>query len=471
MPAHPRPRPGGTCTRTLDARRATRSGVLLCGIAVLLHAAPTTAPAQQLAPSGPDSAPAQVEPTLLAAPIVAEPDLPISGGAGAAEAAAPAVEVPTANGTEISPTPRRFRFHLALDGAFSYDDNITLTPTDKVQGSFLRLGAVITLGFGDLDEHEGNYLRLDYSPSAFLYLNDSQYNTIDHLVHLEAYHRFARLAATFSEDIESTENTTVQAISTAGGFTPGANIDVSKRQRLNSYASHLTATYDLGARTILSLAATYLTTDYQSLINSTTISGTVGVDYRYGPKLTVGLAGTVGENLVDPPSPDQTFEQLNVRASYQATGKIAASGSVGVEYRQYDTGSSIDPVFQLGVDYTPFEGTTVRFATSRQTYNSATLLDQDYSATAFAVGISQSVFRRFTVVVTAGYENLTYFSTLNGDSGDRQDNYYFIEPAVNVKITRFWEAGLYYRHRENNSSVELFGFDENQVGIHSGIKF
>jgi len=53
----------------------------------------------------------------------------------------------------------------------------------------------------------------------------------------------------------------------------------------------------------------------------------------------------------------------------------------------------------------------------------------------------------------------------------REDDYYFIQPAVDVRIMRFWYAGGYYLHRQNNSSASFFGFMENQSGLRTILTF
>ena len=154
-------------------------------------------------------------------------------------------------------------------------------------------------GVGDIEEKQENYVRLDYTPSLFLYLDHSEFNTLDHLVHLEGYHRFRRLALTFSEDIQSAQSSSVETVSTSGTFINGSSVDAGGRRRLTSYGSRLNASYDLTGKTSLSVGGTYTATDYDNLINSQSLAGTVALDYHYGPKLTIGLAGTAGTNLVD----------------------------------------------------------------------------------------------------------------------------------------------------------------------------
>ena len=83
------------------------------------------------------------------------------------------------------------------------------------------------------------------------------------------------------------------------------------------------------------------------LIDSGTLSGDLFINYTYSPKLTVGIGGTFGYNWVDSFNPDQTYEQGNLRATYQVSGKVNLNASVGVEFRQFEgdfsTGDEVSP--------------------------------------------------------------------------------------------------------------------------------
>ena len=176
---------------------------------------------------------------------------------------------------------------------------------------------------------------------------------------------------------------------------------------------------------------------------------------------------------MDDPTPDQTFEQANVRLTYVLTGKLNANASGGVEFRQFDSGRSdyVSPVFELGLKYEPFDGSSFSLTGSRRITASASLAGQDFTSTQFTASGRQRLLQRVFVSLTVGYENLTYFNTLADVGSTRDDNYYFLEPAIDVTITRFWTAGCYYLHRQNDSSVSIFGFDENQAGIRSTLIF
>src|SRR5207302_1895582 len=149
----------------------------------------------------------------------------------------------------------------------------------------------------------------------------------------------------------------------------------------------------------------------------------------------VGLGGTAGRDVLDQANSDQTFEQANLRASYDVTGKVSASGSAGLEFRQFDTGShdSVTPVFDLSASYKPFDGTSISIGASRGTQTSAGLSGQDYTSTQVQVTAQQRLLQRFILSFTAGYQNLDYFGALTHTVASREDNYYFIQPAIDAR--------------------------------------
>jgi hypothetical protein len=70
-----------------------------------------------------------------------------------------------------------------------------------------------------------------------------------------------------------------------------------------------------------------------------------------------------------------------------------------------------------------------------------------------------------------GYEVADYFSTLREITAEREDEFFFFEASLDVKITKNWNAGVFYIRRDNESNLEPFGFVENQVGVRTSISF
>ena len=103
--------------------------------------------------------------------------------------------------------------------------------------------------------------------------------------------------------------------------------------------------------------------------------------------------------------------------------------------------------------------------------NSGFFPDQDFATTYVTARIQQRLLQRVYLGLTAGYENADYFATARNVSATRDDDYFFIEPSIDVLITRFLSSGVYYLHREDSSSVDFFSFYDNQVGVRATLRF
>src|SRR5437773_3122333 len=285
-------------------------------------------------------------------------------------------------------------------------------------------------------------------PSIILFVDHSEKDAVEHLIHLEGQYRFSRLTLNLSQDVAILDSANLNSTLDTTGLQ--ANVDVSTPTRLNLFTTRLRANYELSGKLFLTGEFDASIYDYPDFISSEIFSGGLYINYNWTPKVVVGIGGTAGYDLVDDPNPDQTFEQANVRLSYQATGKLFFNASVGVEFRQFDGNRSerTTPVFELGATYRPFDGTTITLAGVRRMLPSGFFPDQDFATTTVVLSIRQRLLRRLYLGVAAGYENDNYFNTVDGVSATRYDNYYCVEPSRDVFITRYWSAGVYYLHRE-----------------------
>jgi hypothetical protein len=388
----------------------------------------------------------------------------------------PAVQVNPAQESDqaYSPQSRRFQYGLLFRARGVYDDNINISHFNAVSDYYFVVEPTITLGFGDIFEREENYLRLDYTPSAFLFLDHSEDDAVQHLIRLEGHHRFGRLDLALSQNIQILDGTDLAATTDTNITGRFANVDVSARTRVNIYVTQLKASYEITGKTSLSGGVDSTVTDYPDLISSQVVSGNLFLNYAYSDKLVVGIGGSGGYDFVDDPNPDQTFEQANLRVSYQATGKLSLNASGGVEFRQFEQssrGTYVSPVFEVDGTYQPFAATSFSLALSRRTLNSAVLAGQDFASTTVSLGARQRLFQRIYLALNVGYENSDYFSTISGVNATRSDDYYFVMPGIDVMITRFWSFGAYYLHRQDDSSQEFFSFDNNQVGVRTVLTF
>ena len=370
-----------------------------------------------------------------------------------------------------SSEPRRFYYGFSFTVRGVWDDNIFLSHDHKTSDYYFAIEPVLTIGVGDMTGRNRSYLRLDYMPSGLLYVDHSDEDAFNQVIHLEGGYNSGRLRLTLSQDVVLLQSANLNSFIDSTGL--WANTDANAPTRMNIFNTRARAEYDLTGKLYLEADLDSYTYFYPNNISDYTVSGGLYINYRWLPKVTVGVGGTFGYNWVDDPTPNQTFEQINGRLSYEVTAKLGLYASAGVEFRQFDDerGTYTTPVFELGLSYYPFEGTTVTLASGRRIYNSGFEAGQDFSNTYVAGRFQQRLFHRVYFGLAGGYEHADYFAADDDVSATRDDDYWFIEPSVDVLITRWLSAGVYYLHREDISNVDFFSFDDNQVGVRATVRF
>ena len=370
-----------------------------------------------------------------------------------------------------SSEPRRFYYGLLFTVRGVWDDNIFLSHTNKTSDYYFAIEPQLTLGYGDIEGRSRSYLRLDYMPSAILYVNHSDEDAFNQLIHLEGGYSTGRLRLSLMQDVALLESANLSSfIDTTGLW---ANTDANAPERINIFNTRFRAEYDLTGKLYLEGDFDSYTYFYPNHISSYTVSGGLYLYYRWLPKVSVGVGGTFGYNWVDDPTPNQTFEQVNGRLNYEVTAKLGLYASAGAEFRQFDGNRSTytTPVFEVGLTYYPFEGSTFTLAAGRRIYNSGFEGDQNFTNTYVIGRFQQRLFHRLYFGLGVGYENADYFAAVRHLDASRNDDYWFIEPSLDVLITRWLSAGVYYLHREDNSNFDFFSFDDNQVGWRVTLRF
>src|SRR5438128_2592452 len=420
---------------------------------------------EQAFPSSPEPLSPSTNYTTAQTTVIPPPVATAPYGGGGSKNIFPAGE------TISSGEPRRFHYELRLTLRGVWDDNIFISHTNKVSDYYFAIEPQITIGVGDIEGRNRGYLRLDYMPSAILFVDHSDEDAFNQLIHLEGGYNTGRLRLSLFEDIALLESANLNSIIDTTGL--WANLDASAPTRVNIFNTRLRAEYDLTGKIYLQGEFDSYIYFYPNNISDYTVSGGLYLYYNWLPKLSVGVGGTFGYNWVDDPTPNQTFEQVNARLNYQATAKLGVYASAGCEFRQFDGNRSTytTPVFAVGVTHHPFDGTTIHLAAGRRIYNSGFLAAQDFADTYVVGRFQQRLFRRFYFGLGAGYENSNYFAAAENISASRDDNYWFIEPSLDVLITRWLNAGVYYLHRDDSSNIDSFSFDDNQVGVRATVRF
>ena len=125
--------------------------------------------------------------------------------------------------------PRRFHYALQLTVRGVWDDNIFISHTDRKSDYYFAIEPEITIGVGDMEGRSRSYLRLDYMPSAILFVNHSDQDAFNQLIHLEGGYSTGRLRLSLFEDIALLESANLNSIIDTTGL--WANLDASAPTR------------------------------------------------------------------------------------------------------------------------------------------------------------------------------------------------------------------------------------------------
>ncbi len=356
---------------------------------------------------------------------------------------------------------RRFRYAFTLNLSAYYDDNIFIRNSNKTGDWAFLVEPHFIVGWGDIFGRGGNYVRLEYVPGFTFFARNSDQNNVEHQVRLTSVYTFSKLSVSVGQSVQ---------------ILHGADTDVGTRISRNIYQTTLGLSYALTGKTSVDLGLVYTLNSIQNQVDSDSIGGSLYVNYNPGGKWTFGLGGNVTLTRVDGPfSPDQLSEQINFRANYQATGKVSFNGSVGLEFRQFDGARNqiIDPVFEIGAVYQPFDGTTFTLRAGRRTQNSAILVGQNFTTTSIAVSARQRFLQRIFVTGSVAYEKSDYHSNFRGLTSGRTDDFVTFSLNADYNVREGLTVGAFYTHRENtgNSLSQPFVFSNNQYGVRATVSF
>src|SRR5262249_28334696 len=208
-----------------------------------------------------------------------------------------------------SSEPRRFNYGLLFTVRGVWDDNIFLSHTDKTSDYYFAIEPQLTLAVGDITGRSRSYLRLDYMPSGILYVNHSDEDAFNQLIHLEGGYNTGRLRLTLMQDVALLQSANLSSFVDTTGL--WANTDANAPTRINIFYTRVRAEYDLTGKLYLDGELDSYTYFYPNNISDYTVSGGLYLYYRWLPKVSVGIGCTFGYNLVTKPNPKPNVQHGN----------------------------------------------------------------------------------------------------------------------------------------------------------------
>jgi hypothetical protein len=344
-----------------------------------------------------------------------------------------------------------FDVHLNALGSLVYNDNIYIQNTHKTSDLIWTLSPDLILGAGDYLQKEENWLTIDYSPSFILFTNHDGNDAID---------QDARL------NFEWRPASWVFGVKQAYQKLSGAVVEVGNRVSRSIYDTDLYIRYDLSSKTSFELDGDQSINDYDSPLFSYKVWTVAGwMDYWITPKIKLGSGATGG--FVDiSQNPDQTYEQLLLRAEYDATENLSIHGSVGGELREFQSGRSdrFNGIFSLGSIYNVGENTILSADAYRRTESSLIATDQNYMVTGASVGVSQVIDDKYTLRLTGGFDHSDYYATAPDVNTNDSYDYFFIRTGIDCQFASQFVAGFFYQYQQSESS-RINAFSNNLTGI------
>lgn len=358
-----------------------------------------------------------------------------------------------------------FEVRPYFTGSLLYDDNIRVRSANPISDVVWTLSPGVLIGGGQYDDPRGTYLTLDYRPDIVLYTDQDEFNSVDHWANFVGQKRWEKLTLGLGQAFQSG----------VGGYTEALN-----RVDRTVYVTTVRALYDLSDKTSFELNGLQNISEYNWDVTEAPNrvpgfnqwEGQAWMNWQATPKFNAGVGGSAGWRDVQQ-AVNQTYQQALVRGTYVLTDKTRFDAKVGMEFQQYQAGGDRGPqlVFDVNGTYRPWDRTLFRLGAYRRNQNSVVVAGQNYTATGFRASVRQQMWRKLAVTVTGGYEESDYYATGGTAPINRNDQYYYLGPALDYAITERWFLGVFYRYRSNDSTVPSSDFDNNQAGLRSGFRF
>jgi hypothetical protein len=310
---------------------------------------------------------------------------------------------------------------------------------------------------GEEDLPRRDYAFVSYTPDAVFFYDHDDENAVNHDV---------RMAARKERD-----NWNMHGEFRFQRLTD-ADIDFGERLRQTYYTASAAGERALTGKIFGGLGARAYRAEYSGGHSSTDLRGSGYFDYQIAPKTRVGAGVTAGYLMVGSGA-DQTYQQPFLQLTYQPTAKLSFVGQAGEEFRQYD--SSIADrsrfVFALNSIYEASDATTFNLTARRETQSSAQYSGENIVATYYQGGVRQRLLQRIYVSVLGGFVRNQYESNTPVATLGRRDDFLFYRATSSLDFTRRGTLELSYEHRDNDSTLRNFDFDQNLVSLAASFLF
>lgn len=336
------------------------------------------------------------------------------------------------------------------DYSFLYANGILANQGQPVNTTIQRISPGFRLDVGD-------HWIVDYTPTWTIYSSRLFQDTLDQSAKLTGGTSYGSWVLGLSQS-----------------YTKSAlpQVETGTQTHQESYVTALNGTYTINSKMSLDLAVNqtfYSAEQFQSYREWSTLNW---LNYQFWPRFSVALGVGVGYDDVDM-SPDMLFEQYQARAKWRATDKISFQIHGGLEDRQFLSGGNSDmlnPVFDGGIEYKPFEHTQISLSGDRVVAVSD-LQNQVTETFGFNGGINQRLLGRLFLDLSGGWQNIKYVNSGSATLPNRTDDYYYFSTRLSTAFLKRGKVAVFYQLSDDSSSQPGFSFTSHQVGFEIGFAY
>ncbi|HEY5741886.1 MAG TPA: hypothetical protein VIS99_05035, partial [Terrimicrobiaceae bacterium] len=258
--------------------------------------------------------------------------------------------------TAEAPLRRRWRIAPVFSAGVVYDDNIFLSNVDRVADIIWNFSVGFAFELGDfrggavsLGERRGgteNYLIAGWIGVPVFYTNNSAQNAFNQYAYLGLQYRWTKLVAIFDSSFS---------------IVKGASREISQIITTTTFANSLRFNYDYSEKTLIKLDFRQWASFTDAFQDQNQYEIRAGMTYQIMPKTKIGPEFAVGTSA-STDSPFSYYEQVLGTTTWTPTPKFTFRFAGGLEIRQVEGGDPpvrFGPIFSLGMEYHPFDGTSV----------------------------------------------------------------------------------------------------------------
>ncbi len=356
---------------------------------------------------------------------------------------------------------RRGGLELGAQMSAAYNDNIFLSRRQAEADGVYKISPSISYTHGDSKtDGAGGFIQASYRPTVVVYGQHADANRVDQEAQVSAGWAGNKSSVGYKGSVQKLGEATA---------------DVGRQTDRVQFENELRGAWKPREKVTLQAAVGNRQTRYNdpTLIDSSKTYGELGVKYALSPKTELGIAYQAGNFQVERAS-RQTTHQVLGSIVWQPREKIQLQLKAGGEQRKSEATTSVRPVLEARIDWTPRKGTSLYLSGYQREEASAFFAGQNYRVKGVTAGFSQRLGGNWTARADLGYETANYNQVdavrSNAVSG-RNDRQWFLRPSLDYKLTDEFSASLFYRVGRNTSTASDFGYNQNLIGVEVNYEF